>query len=198
MSVRGVTTAQGRIFTCPWFVFLIAAVLSVAFGSSGIAAGPPRALPAGEIPADTRLDPLKGERGDFSFVPAQSPQQWEQRAEYVRRVMLVTLGLWPVPTKTPLKPVIHGLIDQGDYTIEKVYFESVPRFFVTGNLYRPKAKTGKLPAVMSPHGHFQAGDFRMRGSKQFAERSSKAPRDSRTAGAASCSHDASNWPAWAV
>ncbi|UCF14862.1 MAG: hypothetical protein JSW59_15745, partial [Phycisphaerales bacterium] len=163
MSVRGVTTAQGRIFTCPWFVSLIALVLSAAFGSSGLAAGPPRALPAGEIPADTRLGPLKGERGDFSFVPAQSHQQWEQRAEYFRRVMLVTLGLWPVPTKTPLNPVIHGLIDQGDYTIEKVYFESVPRLFVTGNLYRPKAKTGRLPAVLSPHGHFPGGRFQDEG-----------------------------------
>ncbi len=110
-----------------------------------------------------RLGPLKGERGDFSFVPAQSRQQWKQRAEYVRRVMLVTLGLWPMPTRTALNPVIHGLIDQGDYTIEKVYFESVPGFYVTGNLYRPKAKKGKRPAVLSPHGHFPGGRFQDEG-----------------------------------
>ncbi len=142
---------------------LIVVGLHPGLAESGLAAGSPRALPPGEIPADTRLGPLKGERGDFSFVPAQSRQEWKQRAEYVRRVMRVTLGLWPMPTRSPLNPVIHGAIDQGDYTIEKVYFESIPGFYVTGNLYRPKGKTGKLPAVLSPHGHFPGGRFQDEG-----------------------------------
>jgi len=73
--------------------------------------------------------------------------------------MRVALGLWPMPTSTPLNPVIHGKNDCGDYTIEKVYFESIPGFYVTGNLYRPKGKTGKRPGVLSPHGHFPGGRF---------------------------------------
>jgi dienelactone hydrolase len=77
--------------------------------------------------------------------------------------MRVTLGLWPLPTRTPLNPVIHGLIDQGDYTIEKVYFESIPGFYVTGNLYRPKKTRGWQPAVLSPHGHFPGGRFQDEG-----------------------------------
>jgi len=163
MRVPGATTGQCRIPSCSWLVVLVAAALHAELMAPSFGAGPPRALPYSEIPADTRLGPLKSERGDFSFVPVQSPQQWEQRFEYVRKVMLVTLGLWPMPTRTALNPVVHGLIDQGDYTIEKVYFESVPRFFVTGNLYRPKAKTGKLPAVLSPHGHFPGGRFQDEG-----------------------------------
>jgi dienelactone hydrolase len=149
----------------PAWRLLILTVLALRPGlvESSLAVVPPRALPPGEIPADTRLGPLKGERGDFSFVPVHSRQEWEQRAEYVRRVMRVTLGLWPMPTRTPLNPVIHGLIDQGDYTIEKVYFESVPGFYVTGNLYRPKGRTGRLPAVLSPHGHFPGGRFQDEG-----------------------------------
>jgi dienelactone hydrolase len=142
---------------------LIVLALSSGFVRSAVEAGPPRALPPGEFPADTRLGPLKGERGDFSFAPAPSRQEWEQRAEYIRRVMRVALGLWPMPTRTPLNPVIHGLIDQGDYTIEKVYFESVPGFYVTGNFYRPTEKTGRLPAVLSPHGHFPGGRFQNEG-----------------------------------
>jgi dienelactone hydrolase len=163
MSVPGVTTAQRRIFTCRWLLVLIAAASHSGIIEPSFGAGPPLALGPGEIPADTRLGPLKGERGDFSFVPAQSRQEWKQRAEYVRKVMLVTLGLWPMPTRSPLNPVIHGAIDQGDYTIEKVCFESVPGFYVTGNLYRPKGKEGRLPAVLSPHGHFPAGRFQDEG-----------------------------------
>jgi len=148
----------------PTLLFVLIVVgLHPGFVESVLGAGSPRALPPGELPADTRLGPLKGERGDFSFVPAQSHQEREQRAEYVRRVMRVTMGLWPMPTKSALNPVIHGLIDQGDYTIEKVYFESIPGFYVTGNLYRPKGKTGRRPAVLSPHGHFPGGRFQDEG-----------------------------------
>ncbi|MHC4369757.1 MAG: alpha/beta hydrolase family protein, partial [Planctomycetota bacterium] len=149
----------------PTLPFLVLVVVGLHAGlvGSGLAAGPPRALPPGEIPADTRLGALKGERGDFSFAPAQSAEQWRKRADYVRRVMRVTLGLWPMPTRSPLNPVVHGLIDQGDYTIEKVYLESIPGFYVTGNLYRPKRRTGKQPAVLSPHGHFPGGRFQDEG-----------------------------------
>jgi hypothetical protein len=113
----------------------------------------------GRPSADTRLGPLRGERGDFLFRPASTPARWRSRADQVRRIMRVTMGLWPLPTRTPLNAVIHGRIEQDDYTIDKVYFESVPGFFVTGNLYRPKGKPGRLPAVLSPHGHFPGGRF---------------------------------------
>ncbi|MDB6174323.1 MAG: Acetyl xylan esterase [Chthoniobacteraceae bacterium] len=119
----------------------------------------PRVLPAGELPKDLRLEPLKDLDGYFPFSPPASREAWEKRAERVRRQILVAEGLWPLPTKTPLKAVIHGKIDRGEYTVEKVYFESAPGFFVTGNLYRPKTITGKVPGVLSPHGHWPAGRF---------------------------------------
>ena len=60
-----------------------------------------------------------------------------------------------MPTKTPLNAVIHGKIERPDYTVEKVYFESAPGFFVTGNLYRPKKCKGKVPGVLFAHGHWK-------------------------------------------
>lgn len=104
---------------------------------------------------DVRLEPLKDLNGYFPFTPPKSLAEWETRREYVRRQILVAAGLWPMPAKTPLNPVIHGKMDRGEYTIEKVYFESVPGFFVTGNLYRPKNIQGKAPGVMFAHGHRQ-------------------------------------------
>src|SRR5262249_12840861 len=73
--------------------------------------------------------------------------------------VLVATGLWPMPEKTPPQPVIHGKIDRDGYTIEKVFFASYPGHYVCGNLYRPKGKKGKLPAVLSPHGHWPKGRF---------------------------------------
>jgi dienelactone hydrolase len=127
----------------------------------------PRVVPPGTLPDDTRPGPLRGEQGDFSFKPSDSPDEWARRVAEVRRNMRVALGLWPMPG-TSVNPVegdlvkqavIHGLRDMGDYTIEKVYFQSLPEFYLTGNLYRPKARAGKLPAVLSPHGHFPGGRF---------------------------------------
>ena len=43
-----------------------------------------------------------------------------------------------------------------DYGVSKVYFESLPGFFVTGNLYRPIG-AGPFPAILSPHGHWAYG-----------------------------------------
>ena len=108
---------------------------------------------------DARLGPLKDLNGYFPFPAPKSVQAWEPRRELVRRQLLVSQGLWPMPTKSPLNAVIHGKIDQGEYTIEKVYFESAPGFFVTGNLYRPKNLTGKAPAVIFPHGHWKDARF---------------------------------------
>jgi dienelactone hydrolase len=102
---------------------------------------------------DVRLQPPKDLNGYFPFNPPSSLGEWDQRKEQVRRQILVAAGLWPMPTKTPLNAVIHGKIDRGDYTIEKVYFESAPGFFVTGNLYRPKNVQGKVPGILAAHGH---------------------------------------------
>ena len=118
---------------------------------------------------DSRLGPLKDLNGYFPFTAPKSVQAWEPRRELIRRQLLVSQGLWPMPTKTPLNAVIHGKIDQGEYTIEKVYFESAPGFFVTGNLYRPKNVTGKAPAVIFPHGHWKDARFLIQPDKYVRE-----------------------------
>jgi dienelactone hydrolase len=61
-----------------------------------------------------------------------------------------------MPEKTPLNPSIFGDLKRSDYTVSKVYFESLPGFFVTGNLYRPNG-AGPFPAILSPHGHWAHG-----------------------------------------
>ena len=117
-----------------------------------------RVVPEGKLPEDIRLEPLKDLDGYFPWTPPTSPQAWQTRADQLRMQMRVALGIWPAPTKTPLRPVIHGKVDRDDYTVERVYFESMPGFFVTGSLYRPK-KEGRHPAVLCPHGHWANGRF---------------------------------------
>lgn len=129
------------------------------FSAAAVRAEAPRALTPGERPDDRRLGKLQDLNGYFPFHPPASTAAWAERAERVRRQVLVATGLWPMPEKTPLNPVIHGRIDQDGYSVEKVYFESLPGFFVTGNLYRPAQRTGRHAAVLTAHGHWPQGRF---------------------------------------
>jgi dienelactone hydrolase len=113
------------------------------------------AILAATPPADVRLQPLKDLNGYFPFTPPKSRAEWAARAEDVRHQILVAEGLWPMPTKTPLRAVIHGRIERPEYTVEKVFFQSVPGFFVTGNLYRPREVRGRVPGVLFAHGHWK-------------------------------------------
>lgn len=130
-------------------------------GVSAFAAEIPRALKAGELPKDPRLAPLKDLDGYFPFTPPNTREAWESRAEEVRLQMRIALGLYPEPTRNPLKAVVYGRIEQPDYTVEKVYFETMPGFYFTGSLFRPRTP-GKHPATLLPHGHWRNARFWVR------------------------------------
>ncbi|OHB74883.1 MAG: acetylxylan esterase [Planctomycetes bacterium RBG_16_55_9] len=142
------------------------ALVALTVVSEAANAGVSRVLGPGELPKDNRLQPLKDLDGYFPFHPPKTNEAWNKRAEYVRRRILVALGLWPMPTRTPLNPVIHGKIDRDEYTVEKVYFESYPGFYVTGSLYRPKQTQGRRPGVLCPHGHWANGRFYDQGPEE--------------------------------
>lgn len=121
---------------------------------SPVVAELPRVYEAGERPNDVRLQPLKHLNGYFPFHVPESKSAWEARAAALKDRILVATGLFPMPPRTPLNPVIHGKVEREGFTVEKVYFESMPDHFVTGLLFRPDdGKQEKRPAVLCPHGH---------------------------------------------
>jgi hypothetical protein len=124
---------------------------------------------ASEPPADARLKPRNLDN-PAPFVPQQQFQdkaEWDKRAEFLRRQVLVANGLWPMPEKSPLNAVVHGKIEKDEYTVEKVFFASLPGHYVSGNLYRPKnvPAGAKVPGVLHPHGHWPNGRFMWRSDK---------------------------------
>src|SRR5262245_15362706 len=137
----------------------IAALLFLSGGIRGEELDPTRIFTSDTRCTDSRLGPPKTLHGYFPFHPPTDKKAWEARRKAVREQVLVATGLWPMPEKTPPQPVIHGKIDRDGYTIEKVFFASYPGQYVSGNLYRPKGKKGKLPAVLNPHGHWANGRF---------------------------------------
>ncbi len=122
-------------------------------GAQGLRVSPP-----GKLLKDSRSQAARTFRdADHPWVAPETLSAWQQVSAALRQRLLVSTGLWPMPERTPLDPVIHGRIEREGYTIEKVYFASRPGHYVTGNLYRPKNRSGKRPAVLSPHGHWQNG-----------------------------------------
>ena len=75
----------------------------------------------------------------------------EKRRAYIREKMIQALG--GLPDRTPLNARTVAVLDREDYKIEKVIFESQPRFYVTANLYLPKKGTAPYPGILFPLGH---------------------------------------------
>jgi len=107
--------------------------------------------------ADGRFTHIRDGDTAYTLDAPVSAAQWEARAAELREHILACTGLWPPPEPVPLNAEVFGRIERDGYSIEKVYFESFPGFYVTGNLYRPLGRTGPFPGVISPHGHWARG-----------------------------------------
>jgi cephalosporin-C deacetylase-like acetyl esterase len=82
-------------------------------------------------------------------------EEAERRKTEVRKKILELIGGLP-DYAGPLNARVTGRIEKQKYSIEKVIFESLPRFYVTANLYRPN-EPGHYPGVLIPLGHWDAG-----------------------------------------
>ncbi len=126
---------------------------SVAWNPPGL---PP---PPASGPALTPGAFLKPEQGQamLDAALAQFPDRaaWEAYGAHVRTRMLAALNLTPLPKRTPLNTAIRQRRTYDGYSVENVAFESIPGYWVTGNLYRPTTARPTYPVVLSTHGHYR-------------------------------------------
>ena len=131
------------------------------------------------LPAPARGQPLgaadRGESGDpmiqiylanetkklndFVFAEAHSAAEWQRVRPRFQEEYYYMLGLAPMPPKTPLEAKITGALSGQGYVVDMLHYQSRPKLYVTGNLYRPaKVKPGeRLPAVLYVCGHSGMG-----------------------------------------
>lgn len=88
-----------------------------------------------------------------SVALLKTESEWKDRQNFIRTKLNELIGTFP--ERTPLNAKITGVIKKDGYRIEKVVFESFPRFYVTGILYVPEKIRGKVPAVLNVIGHNQ-------------------------------------------
>ena len=97
---------------------------------------------------------------------------WDKRAAAIRKQILKGTDLDKMPKKSPLKPIMGEIRKFDGYVVQNIAFESLPGVFVTGSLYMPNENPGKLPGIISPHGHWtkpgDVGRYRPDAQKRFA------------------------------
>jgi dienelactone hydrolase len=123
------------------FCLLAAAVL---------AAEPPR-------PGDQLLaDYFRAETATLSercLADVKSLDDWQSRRAEHRRQLQDMLGLWPMPERTDLKPVITGCLTNDGFTVEKLSFQPSPQLYCTASLFLPRNLANPAPAVLYECGH---------------------------------------------
>lgn len=114
------------------------------------------ALAVGAAAADRRNTETPNTNTRAVFQAPAAAQAWEARRETLRKQIRAAAGLWPSPPKQSLNVLFAGRVERDGYTVEKVAIETLPGFWLGGNLYRPKDE-GRHPAVLHPHGHWPYG-----------------------------------------
>ena len=111
-----------------------------------------------QVPSeDARNTHVPDTNTHFTMPAYRTLAEWESHKQKLRDQILFAAGLIPLPEKNPLHPVIFGRIDRKDYSVEKVYIETLPGYYLCGNLYRPRAQAAKSPGVLVAHGHWDYG-----------------------------------------
>jgi hypothetical protein len=111
-----------------------------------------------QVPSqDSRNTDVPNTDTHFRLPVYKTRAEWEARAARLRKQILFAAGLEPMPARNALTPDIFGRIESNGYSIEKVLIQTLPGYYLGGNLYRPLGKTGKFPGVLTPHGHWTYG-----------------------------------------
>jgi hypothetical protein len=131
----------------------LAGLAACLLAGPALAAEPAADTSRGDKMLDAYFRRQAGQIADACLADIKSKADWEQKRPELRRQFLDMMGLWPLPARTDLKPVVTGTIDCEHFTIEKLHFQSIPGLYVTANLYVPKKAKFPAPAVLYVCGH---------------------------------------------
>ncbi|ANH83584.1 hypothetical protein A8C56_23730 [Niabella ginsenosidivorans] len=106
-----------------------------------------------EYLADDALLKLKERKKQLDGLASE--KDWVKRQQEIKQAYAQILG--PFPSGTPLNAVVTGTLQNDVVRVEKIYFESLPGYYVTGALFLPAGQKKKVPAILYCSGHSQAG-----------------------------------------
>ncbi len=113
--------------------------------------------PSPVLARDRRNDVVRNVNSRMEMPTYETLVAWQQRRAQLRSQVRAAASLFPPRTHTPLNPRYFGKLDEDGYTVETVALETMPGFWLGGNLYRPKDGLKLHPAILHPHGHWKKG-----------------------------------------
>ncbi|MEP6536225.1 MAG: alpha/beta fold hydrolase [Bryobacteraceae bacterium] len=110
------------------------------------------------VPAEDSRNKYTPDDNTHFVMPAYSTlSEWEARRQHLKSQILSAAGLFPMPPKNALNPKSYGRLERDGYSIDKILIQTLPGYYLGGNLYQPLHRSGKLPAVLLAHGHWKYG-----------------------------------------
>ncbi|MDG2400404.1 MAG: hypothetical protein P8M04_07510 [Akkermansiaceae bacterium] len=100
---------------------------------------------------------------EFILDIAKDQESWQARRELVRGGIRDGIGFKKWPQKTKMRIVRHSKVERDGYTVENVGIETIPGYFLCGNLYLPKIAVDEMPVFLCPHGHWSKDDLHHHG-----------------------------------
>ena len=79
--------------------------------------------------------------------------QWQAERNSIRGELFDMLGLNPLPPRTNLQVRVTGTLQHDEFTVEKLWIQTLPGLYVTASFYRPNKVDESLPAILYVCGH---------------------------------------------
>lgn len=139
-------------------LFRLVGILSAA---AALAAAADLRVAAGDRLASEFAESLTREAGQYwtarraKVNALKTRAEVEERQQEVRKWLVDAMGGFP--RKTPLNAKVTGGFTRDGYRVEHVVFESMPKFYVTANVYVPLNAKPPFPAVVGTAGHSDTG-----------------------------------------
>lgn len=113
--------------------------------------------------SDRRLSEVKHTETEIPLKYFNTLGDWEEYCRQIRKQMMFSIGLLPDIERGPLNEKVFDVLDFGEFKVAKVIFESMPGFYVTGNLYLPQnaSPSHPVPMVLNPHGHWDGAKLEL-------------------------------------
>ena len=90
---------------------------------------------------------------------ARRGEDFKKHQRELRKNVLRSIGLWPLPERVPLDIHESEPLDHPWCTVRRVHYQLWPGVYSSGLLYMPKELPEKpAPAVLCPHGHWPGGN----------------------------------------
>lgn len=94
---------------------------------------------------------------DAAWAALKTPAEVSARGKFLREAMVSAIGGFP--ERTPLNVRVTETVKRDGYSVEKIIFESRPKFYVTAHRFMPDPEKFKAPypGVVVPCGHSRSG-----------------------------------------